>query len=57
MKTLDYLLEVSNVIAIIMANRDTRVQIALTERKVHGNKVQVKMAVKVPWQMQLLQQN
>ena len=40
MKTLDYLLEVSKVIATIVANRDIRVRIALT-----GRKVQATMAV------------
>lgn len=35
MKTLDYLLEDSKVIATIAANKDIRVQIALTERKIH----------------------
>ena len=40
------MLEVSKDIVIIMANRDTRVQIALTERKVHRNKVQLKITEK-----------
>jgi len=39
MKTLDYLLELSKVIATIVAKRDTRVRIALTRRKVQGTMV------------------